>query len=149
LCSSCQKKYISNYCGFDLCYFNSKLQKMAYNIRRKISVFFYLYRVINPHKFWMCLSLTTLDKLVDKFSLPPVAPLIGSVIDDTNLTHVMRLAAYSSTLPTPTAMGQSFIMTLYYNTLLQQSSVNLSYIFCTLVTNSTKLLLPCLGYDAG
>jgi hypothetical protein len=28
------------------------------------------------------------------------------------LTHVMRLAAHSTTAPTPTAMGQSFIMTL-------------------------------------
>jgi hypothetical protein len=62
--------------------------------------------VQNPHKFWMCRSLATLDKLVDRFSLPPVAPPIG----DTSLTHVMRLAAHSTTSPTPTAMGQSFIM---------------------------------------
>jgi hypothetical protein len=51
-------------------------------------------------------SLATLDKLVNRFPLPPVAP----PIDDTILTHVMRLAAHSTTLPTPTAMGQSFIM---------------------------------------
>jgi hypothetical protein len=50
-----------------------------------------------------------LDKLVDRFPLPLVAPPIG----DTSLTHIMRLAAHSTTSPPPTAMGQSFIMTLY------------------------------------
>jgi hypothetical protein len=53
-------------------------------------------------------SLATLDKLVDRFPLAPVAPPIG----DTSLTYVMRLAAHSTTSPTPTAMGQSFIMTV-------------------------------------
>jgi hypothetical protein len=48
-----------------------------------------------------CLN-TPLDKLVDSFPLPAVAPPIG----DTSLTHVMRLAALSTTLPTPTTMGQ-------------------------------------------
>jgi hypothetical protein len=38
--------------------------------------------------------------IVDKFPLPPVAPPIG----DTSLTRVMRLAAHSTTSPTPTAM---------------------------------------------
>jgi hypothetical protein len=42
-------------------------------------------------------SLATLDKLEDRFPLPPVS----LPIDDTSLTHVMRL------------MGQSFIITLY------------------------------------
>jgi hypothetical protein len=65
--------------------------------------------VEKPHKFWMCRSLATLDKLVDRFPLPPVAPSVG----DTNRTHVMRLAAHSTTSATPTAMGLSFIMTLY------------------------------------
>jgi hypothetical protein len=51
-------------------------------------------------------SLATLDKLVDRFPLPPGAPANG----DTSLTHVMRLAAHSITSPTPAAMGQSFIM---------------------------------------
>jgi hypothetical protein len=46
-------------------------------------------------------SLATLDKLVNRFPLPPVAAPIG----DTSLTHVMRLAAHSTALPTPTAMG--------------------------------------------
>jgi hypothetical protein len=59
--------------------------------------------------FGCAASLATLDKLADRLPLPPVAPPIG----DTNLTHVMRLAAHSTTSPTPTAMGQSFIMTLY------------------------------------
>jgi hypothetical protein len=59
--------------------------------------------------FGCAASLATLDKLVDRFPLPPVAPPIG----DTSLTHVMRLAVHSTTSPTPTAMGQSFIMTLY------------------------------------
>jgi hypothetical protein len=30
--------------------------------------------VENPHKFWMCRTLATLDKLVDRFPLPPVSP---------------------------------------------------------------------------
>jgi hypothetical protein len=65
---------------------------------------------LKPHTNFGCAaSLATLDKLVDRFPLPPVAPPIG----DTSLTHVMRLAAHSTTSPTPTAMGQSFIMTLY------------------------------------
>jgi hypothetical protein len=59
--------------------------------------------------FGCAASLATLDKLVDRFSLPPVAPPIG----DTSLAHVMRFAAHSTTSPTPTAMGQLFIMTLW------------------------------------
>jgi hypothetical protein len=55
--------------------------------------------------FGCAVSLATLDKLVDRFPLPPGVPPTG----DTSLTHVIRLAALS----TPTAMGQSFIMTLY------------------------------------
>jgi hypothetical protein len=42
---------------------------------------------------------------VDRFPLPPAAP----PIDDTSLTHVMRLPAHSTTSPTPTATRQSFI----------------------------------------
>jgi hypothetical protein len=49
-----------------------------------------------------------ISSIVDKFSLLPVSPPIA----DTSLTHVMRLAAHSTTSPTPTAMGQSFIITL-------------------------------------
>jgi hypothetical protein len=63
-----------------------------------------LYRVIinycpiavgveNPNKFGCAASLATLDKLLDRFRLPPVAPAIS----DTSLTHVMRLAAHSTT----------------------------------------------------
>jgi hypothetical protein len=55
--------------------------------------------------FGCAASLATLDKLVDRFSLPPVAPPIA----DTSLAHVMRFAAHSTT---PTVMGQLFIMTL-------------------------------------
>jgi hypothetical protein len=58
--------------------------------------------------FGCAASLAALDKLVDRFPLPPVAPPIG----DTSLTHVMRLAPHSTTSPTPSAMGQSFSMTL-------------------------------------
>jgi hypothetical protein len=58
--------------------------------------------------FGYAANLATLDKLVDRFPLPPVSPPIG----DTSLTHVMRLAAHSTTSPTPTAMEQSFIITL-------------------------------------
>jgi hypothetical protein len=59
--------------------------------------------------FGYAASFATLDKLVDRFPLPPVASPIG----DASLTHVMRLAAHSITSPSPTAptvMGQSFIM---------------------------------------
>jgi hypothetical protein len=59
--------------------------------------------------FGCAANLATLDKLVERFPLPPVAAHIG----DTSLIHVMRLAAHSATSPTPTAMGKSFIMTLY------------------------------------
>jgi hypothetical protein len=52
--------------------------------------------------FGCAASLGRLDKLVDRFPLSPGAPPIG----DTSLTHVMRLAAYSTTSPTLTAMGQ-------------------------------------------
>jgi hypothetical protein len=55
-------------------------------------------------------SFATLDKLVDKCTLPPAALPIG----DASLTHVIKLAAHSTTSPTPTAMRQSFIMTPYY-----------------------------------
>jgi hypothetical protein len=58
---------------------------------------------LKTHTNFVCVaSLATLDKLVDRF---PVSPPIG----DTSLTHVIRLAADS----TSTAMGQSFIITLY------------------------------------
>jgi hypothetical protein len=45
-------------------------------------------------------SFATLDKLLDKFTLPPAALPIG----DASLTHVIKLAAHSTTSPTPTAM---------------------------------------------
>jgi hypothetical protein len=63
--------------------------------------------------FGCAASLATLDKLLDRFPLPPVALPIG----DTSLTHIMRLAAHSTTSPTPTstAMGHSFIMTVQYS----------------------------------
>jgi hypothetical protein len=66
--------------------------------------------VLKTHTNFGCAaSLATFDKLVDRFSLPPGVPPIG----DTSLTHVMRLAAHSTMLPRPTAMEQSFIMTLH------------------------------------
>jgi hypothetical protein len=58
--------------------------------------------------FGCAASLATLDKLVDRFPLPPAALPFG----DTSLTHVMKLAAHSTKPPTPTTMVQSFIMTL-------------------------------------
>jgi hypothetical protein len=54
-------------------------------------------------------SFATLDKLVDKCTLPPAALPIG----DASLTHVIKLAAHASMSSTPTAMRQSFIMTPY------------------------------------
>jgi hypothetical protein len=56
---------------------------------------------IHTH-FGCAASLATLNKLVDRFPLPPVSPPIG----DTSLTHVMRLAAQLTTSPTPAAKGQ-------------------------------------------
>jgi hypothetical protein len=62
---------------------------------------------LKTHTNFGCVaSLATSDKQVDRFPLPPVAPPIG----DTSPTHVMKLATHSTTSPTPTAMGQSFIM---------------------------------------
>jgi hypothetical protein len=52
-------------------------------------------------------SFETLDKLVDKITLPPAALPTG----DASLTHIIKLAAHSTTSPTPTAVRQSFIMT--------------------------------------
>jgi hypothetical protein len=51
-------------------------------------------------------SFATLEKLVDKFTLSPAALPIG----DASLTHVIKLAAHSTTSPTPTAMRESFIV---------------------------------------
>jgi hypothetical protein len=66
---------------------------------------------LETHTYLGCAaSFATLDKLVDKFTLPPAALPIG----DTSLTHVIKLAAHSTTSPKPTAMRQSFIMTPYY-----------------------------------
>jgi hypothetical protein len=42
--------------------------------------------------FGCAATLATLDKLVDRFPLLPIAPPIG----DTSLTHVMRLGAHST-----------------------------------------------------
>jgi hypothetical protein len=56
--------------------------------------------------FGCAASLATLDKLVDRFTLPSGAPPIG----DTSLTHVMKLAAHSTKPSTPTTMVQYFIM---------------------------------------
>jgi hypothetical protein len=70
--------------------------------------------VENPQKFWIRRQPRSVRQtIVDRFLLPPVSPPIG----DTSLTHVMRLAAHSTTSPTPTAMGHSFIMTLYMSKL--------------------------------
>jgi hypothetical protein len=74
--------------------------------------------------FGCAASLAALDKLVDRFPLPPVSSPIG----DTSLTHIMRLAAHSTTSPMPTAMGQSFIIiTLYKAESAKGSSVNLTF----------------------
>jgi hypothetical protein len=44
--------------------------------------------------FGCAASLATLDKVVDRFPLPPAVLPIG----DTSLIHVMRLVAHSTTL---------------------------------------------------
>jgi hypothetical protein len=49
---------------------------------------------LKSHTNFVCAaSFATLDKLVDRFPIPPVAPSIA----DTSLTHVMKLAAHSTT----------------------------------------------------
>jgi hypothetical protein len=59
---------------------------------------------LKTHTYLRCAaSFATLDKLVDKFTLPPAALPIG----DASLTHVIKLAAHSTTSPTPTTMRQS------------------------------------------
>jgi hypothetical protein len=75
--------------------------------------------VLKTHRNFGCaFSLAVLDKLTTTrrlkfnlfgFPLPPVSPPVG----DTSLTHVMRLAAHSTTSPTPSTMGQLFIITVY------------------------------------
>jgi hypothetical protein len=72
-------------------------------------------------------SFATLDKLLDKFTLPPAALPIG----DASLTHVIKLGAHSTTSPTPTAMRQSFIMTPY-NLKSPNLSLDEVYLFATI-----------------
>jgi hypothetical protein len=80
--------------------------------------------------FGCAASLATLDKLVDKFPLPPVFPPIG----DTSLTHVMRFAAHSTTPPTPTA-----IMTLY----LHVRSISILSNLC-----QGNIVFSCLNFQS-
>jgi hypothetical protein len=85
---------------------------------------------LNTHTNFECAAtLATLDKVVARFPLPPVAPPIG----DTSLTHVMKLEAHSTTSPTPAAMKQSFIMNLYnYFRIFQYMYViNVRIVFAT------------------
>jgi hypothetical protein len=67
-------------------------------------------------------SFATSDKLVDKFTLPPAALPIG----DASLTHVIKLAAHSTTSPMSTAMRQSFIMTSYLSKNIYKVTLRLS-----------------------
>jgi hypothetical protein len=55
---------------------------------------------LKTHTNFRCAELQNLRQLVDRFLLPSVAPPIG----DTSLTHVMKLAAHSTTSSTPTAI---------------------------------------------
>jgi hypothetical protein len=68
-------------------------------------------------------SFATLEKLVNKFTRPPAALPIG----DASLTHVIKLAAHSTT-----AMRQSFIMTPYKMNLVKnvtfQRGPNLTFV---------------------
>jgi hypothetical protein len=55
--------------------------------------------------FWVECSVggyLALAKTIDKFTLPPAALPIG----DTSQTHVIKLAAHSTTSPPPTTMRQ-------------------------------------------
>jgi hypothetical protein len=88
-------------------------------------------------------SFTMLDKLVDRFPLPPVAPPIG----DTSLTHVMRLAAHSTTSPTPIAMGHSFIMTLYNVSKKCTSASTIFVIFAIFLVTVGDQVMQIFAFD--
>jgi hypothetical protein len=83
--------------------------------------------------FGCAVSLATLDKLVDRFPLLPVAPPIS----DISLTHVVGLAAHSTTSPTLAAMGESIIMTYIY--LYRMSCEKLGRVYFLFVFNITTL----------
>jgi hypothetical protein len=84
-------------------------------------------------------SFATLDKLVDKFTQPPAALPIG----DASLTHVIKLAAHSTTSPTPTAMRQSFIMTPYFDFRFsaQKNKILIPIFYLTLKSSLFRSLL--------
>jgi hypothetical protein len=91
---------------------------------------------LNTHTNFRCAaSFATLDKLVDRFPLPPGAPPIG----DTSLTHVIKLAAHSTKPATPTTMVQHFIVTPYLIQFLWSSTkINIALLWHYLA------LLKCL-----
>jgi hypothetical protein len=92
----------SNFCGC-----TSGFRKSAHILNKPIGSCYLKYAGTRG-RFYYYIYLLVGPSIVDRFPLPPVSPPIG----DTSLTHVMRLAAHSTTSPTPTAMGQSFLVTL-------------------------------------
>jgi hypothetical protein len=85
-------------------------------------------------------SFVTLDKLVDKFTLPPVALPIP--IGDASLSHVIKLVAHSTTSPTPTAMRQSFIM-IPYTGCPKNSVLTVRYGVEEITVNVRNMLKKC------
>jgi hypothetical protein len=76
---------------------------------------------LKTHTNFVCAeSLATLHKLGDRFPLSPVAPPIG----DTSITHVMRLAAHSTTSPTLAAIYNDPVQlrTFFYSTIFNTAT---------------------------
>jgi hypothetical protein len=90
-----------------------------------------------------------LDKLVDRFPLPPTALPIG----DTSLTHVMKLPAHSTKPPTPTTMVQSSkyndpiqVFTGDRNNQCILPVLQLVFTVCVNFLNLTRLVHSCCNY---
>jgi hypothetical protein len=66
--------------------------------------------VENPHKFWMCRQRRNVRQTSRQ-----VSTTVGSATYRRYKSHSCY-EAHSTTSPTPTAMGQSFIMTCTYDT---------------------------------
>jgi hypothetical protein len=76
---------------------------------------------LKTHTNFVCASsLATLHKLGDRFPLSPVAPHTG----DTSITHVMRLAAHSTTSPMPATIYNDPVQlrTFFYSTIFNTAT---------------------------
>jgi hypothetical protein len=105
---------ISKYFPFKICA-HALPPLYGHCMKRTAELFVFVVQYIVPSQlalkthtnFGCAATFATLDKLIHRFSLPPVVPPIG----DSSVTHVIRLAVHSTTSPVPAAIGQSFITT--------------------------------------